>query len=253
VSADEARWAGRDTRKDVVRRRVWDTLTETGAGVGETRSRIPDFVGADRAASRLAGLPFWQAAALVKSNPDPAQAPVRLRALQDGKRVYTPVPELVTDVPFVELDPERLRDQGIAFEDVMYAEGALAHGRPLHFEQMEPMDVVVVGCVAVTRSGGRTGKGAGFADLELGIFRELGILPTGTPLVTTVHPLQVVDEADVVMERHDSPLDWIVTPDEVIETKSVHPAPAGVDWSIVQPDQFENIPFLRDVKARLNG
>ena len=41
------------------------------------------------------------------------------------------------------------------------------------------LDFVVVGCVAVTRAGGRTGKGGGFADLELGIFRELGKLGAG--------------------------------------------------------------------------
>ena len=40
---------------------------------------------------------------------------------------------------------------------------------------MEKLDFCVVGCVAVTRRGGRTGKGAGFADLEHGIFRELGL------------------------------------------------------------------------------
>ena len=39
---------------------------------------------------------------------------------------------------------------------------------------MPKLDFGVVGCVAVTRRGGRTGKGGGFADLELGIFRELG-------------------------------------------------------------------------------
>ena len=33
---------------------------------------------------------------------------------------------------------------------------------------MPKLDFCVVGCVAVTRSGGRTGKGAGFADLEQG-------------------------------------------------------------------------------------
>lgn len=251
--AARGRWAGRDERKDAVRNRVWQSLEDTGAGVGSVFSSIPDFVGADRAASLLASLPFWANAGIVKSNPDRAQGPVRLRALLDGKRVYTPVPELVADYPFVELDPERLRAQGIAFEEVMHSPGALRHGRPLQFEDMEPMDVLVVGCVAVTRAGGRTGKGAGFADLELGIFRELGLVPGHAPLVTTVHTIQVVDDADVVMAGHDSPLDWIVTPDEVIETRTAYPTPTGVDWSSVQPDQFETIPFLREVMRKTRG
>lgn len=247
----EGRWAGRDGRKDVVRNRVWTELEATSAAIGSAFSSIPNFVGADAAAQRLAALPFWKNASIVKSNPDAAQGPVRLRALQDGKRVYTPVPELLADFPFVELDPVRLTASGIAFEDVMYADGSLKYGKPLQFEDMEPMDVLVVGCVAVTRNGGRTGKGAGFADLELGIFRELGLVPAHAPLVTTVHQLQVVSNDDVVMAGHDSPLDWIVTPDEVIETMTAYPTPTGVEWSAVRDDQFADIPFLREVMRKV--
>jgi 5-formyltetrahydrofolate cyclo-ligase len=79
---------------------------------------------------------------------------------------------------------------------------------------------VVVGCVGVTRSGGRTGKGGGFADLELGIFRELGKVPRETPIVTTVHLSQVVEDDRIVMMPHDSALHWIITEWEVIETHS---------------------------------
>ncbi len=110
----------------------------------------------------------------MKCNPDPPQIPVRLRALYDGKLLYMPVPELVQGFPFVLLDPAELERKGISFELAATSQGAVEHGMPVEFEEMEPMDLVVVGCVAVTRAGGRTGKGGGFADLELGIFRELG-------------------------------------------------------------------------------
>ena len=52
----------------------------------------------------------------------------------------------------------------------------MEHGEPVGFEDMPKLDFCVVGCVAVTRRGGRTGKGAGFADLEQGVFRELGLV-----------------------------------------------------------------------------
>ena len=69
---------------------------------------------------------------------------------------------------------------------------------------METLDFVVVGCVAVTRAGGRTGKGGGFADLELGIFRELGKLGADTTVIaTTVHSSQVVDDKRLPMMGHD--------------------------------------------------
>jgi 5-formyltetrahydrofolate cyclo-ligase len=250
--AEQGRWQGRNSTKDVLRTDVWSLLEESGAAVGPAFSRIQNLVGADKAAARLAELPFWKSAKVVKSNPDPPQIPVRLRALQDGKLLYMPVPELVKDFPFVELDPVVLQAKGVPFEVAAEAEGALAHGKKVGFLEMQPFDVCVVGCVAVTRTGGRTGKGAGFADLELGIFRETGLMKPNTPIVTVVHSLQVVDSERVVMVSHDSALDWIITPDEVIETHTPYPQPTGVDWDEVQPDQFRDIPFLTSLKEQLS-
>ena len=250
-NTQKARWKGRNSDKDVLRNEVWSTLESTHVNIGSVWSRIPNFVGADQAAQRLAELPFWKNARVIKCNPDPPQIPVRLRALQDGKLLYTPVPELVKDFPFVLLDPEDLARRGIPFEEAAPSEGAVKHGIRVQFQEMEPMDVIVVGCVAVTRAGGRTGKGGGFADLELGIFRELGKVRPGAPIVTTVHASQVVNDNRIVMLDHDSALDWIITPEEVIETRTQYAQPDGVNWDVIQPDQFENIPFLNDLWANL--
>jgi 5-formyltetrahydrofolate cyclo-ligase len=251
MNDQHARWQGRNPDKDVIRQSVWSTLEETGAGLGSVWSHIPNFVGADKAAARLAELPIWQRARVVKANPDSAQIPARLRALLDGKLLYTPVPELRDDFPFLLLDPAKLKQQGVSFEDVAPIKGALQFGQPVRFNEMQPIDLVITGCVAVTRAGARTGKGGGFADLELGIFREFGLIKPDTPMVTTVHALQVVEDERLVMQAHDWPLDWIVTPDEVIETRTVYPHPQGVYWDTVQPDQYRDIPFLRALKESL--
>jgi 5-formyltetrahydrofolate cyclo-ligase len=245
------RWEGRNTTKDALRNEIWFSLEETGAGIGPAFSRIPNFAGAEEAAARLAELQIWKNAKVVKCNPDPPQIPVRLRALIDGKILYTPVPELVKDYPFVELDPEELQKRGIPFEAAAPSEGAMEHGRRVNFDEMKPFDIVVVGCVAVTRSGGRTGKGGGFADLELGIFREMGLVQPNTPILTTVHSSQVVEDDRIIMVPHDSALDWIITPEEVIETKTPYIQPHGVYWERVQPDQFRNIPFLANLREKL--
>lgn len=247
------RWRGRNESKDELRRSVWSALETTGAGVGPVWSRIPDYDGAEAAAARLAATPFWAAARIVKCNPDPPQIPVRRRALEDGKPLYAPVPELVKDFPFVLLDPEDLARRGIAFADAARSEVFVEVGTPVAFHAMRPMDLIVVGCVAVTRAGGRTGKGGGFADLELGIFRELGLVPPGTPIVTTVHSVQVVDRERLPMLAHDSALDWIATPDELIETRTPYPQPAGVAWDRVQPDQFAGIPFLAELRREIEA
>lgn len=247
----QGRWGERNPEKDQLRMEIWNELAARQIAIGSPYSRIPNFAGAEQAARRLAELPFWQAARVVKCNPDPPQIPVRLRALQDGKILYTPVPELVKDYPFVELDPQNLQARGVAFESVAPSEGAMEYGRRVNFDQMQPFDVVVVGCVAVTRRGGRTGKGGGFADLELGIFREMGLVSPGVPIVTTVHTTQVVDDDRILMVAHDSALDWIITPEEVIETHTPYPQPEGVFWEGVQPDQYQNIPFLISLRDRL--
>lgn len=253
TSDKTGRWEGRNSVKDTLRTEIWTTLETTGEGIGPAFSRIPNFTGADRAAARLAELPIWKNARVVKCNPDPPQIPVRLRALQDGKILYAPVPELVKDFPFMELDPEVLASQGIPFEEVAPSEGFMKWGKRVQFTEMKPFDLVVVGCVAVTRQGGRTGKGGGFADLELGIFREIGLVGPNTPIVTTVHSIQVVSDERIIMVAHDSALDWIITPDEVIETKTQFKQPEGVYWEDVQPDQFRNIPFLEDLKGKLTS
>lgn len=249
----QGRWAGRNTTKDELRQEVWRALEQKKIAIGPAFSCIPNFVGADKAAARLAALDIWRTARVVKSNPDPPQIPVRLQALQAGKLLYMPVPELTADFPFLELDPVELQKKGVALEVAATSEGAMQHGKRVDWQEMQPYDLVVVGCVAVTRQGGRTGKGAGFADLELGIMRIVGLVTPATPVVTTVHSLQVVDDERVIMVAHDTPLDWVITPDEAIETHTRYADPEGIDWASVQPDQYDNIPFLRALRQRLSS
>ena len=247
----QGRWAGRDALKDLVRHRVWDRLEAARVAVGPAWSMIPNFVGADVAAWRLAQTPEWDRAETIKTNPDQAQMPIRLRALYEGKVVYAPVPYLTKDFPYLRIDPFKMKDKGVSFELAATAQGFLEHGDRIGFEEVARLDFCVVGSVAVTRGGARTGKGAGFADLETAILRELGKIGDKTPMATTVHSLQLVDDESVVMRAHDSPLDYVATELELIATGNTEPRPAGVSWERVQPDQFETIPFLTELRIRM--
>src|ERR1700735_4449289 len=214
----DSRWAGRSSAKAAIRDRVWSGLVQAQVNVGPVFDRIPNFVGADVAAKRLSELEEWKKARVVKCNPDPPQIPVRLRALYDGKLLFSPVPYLTKGFPYLRIDPDKLAAKGIDFETAATAQGFLQHGEPIAFEDMPKLDFCVVGCVAVTRSGGRTGKGAGFADLEHGIFRELGKTTVDTPIATTVHSTQIVENGRVVMEPHDNTLTFTATEAELIRT-----------------------------------
>lgn len=244
ISPDASRWLGRNASKDELRERVWSALAEAGAVSGDPRGSIPDFVGADLAADRLATLPVWQDAEVVKCTPDACQQPIRLRAITDGKVLYMAYPRLAVYPCFLRVTLQEITALGVGPEEASTMDGAIAHGVPVPFEKMRHIDLVNVGSVAVTLDGGRTGKGAGFADLELALLRETGVVDASTVVASTVHELSVVPNEAITMTPTDSPLDWVVTPERAEATHTVFPAPPGLDWSLVQPDQIETIPIL---------
>jgi len=247
-NSGESLWVGRHSGKDKLRHEIWTALKESGNAIGDPFGSISNFVGADKAADLLAELPIWKRARVVKFNPDAPQAPVRLRAMQDGKIVYMAVPRLAEDKCFIELTAQDLLARGIALEDACQWQIAVKIGKRVIFEEMQPIDLAVTGCVAVTRAGGRTGKGAGFADLEFAMLRQAGLLSPQTPIVTTVHSLSVVENERLPLQPHDTFLNWIITPEEVIEVKNVGPQPGGIDWDRILPDQYKTIPVLRKLK-----
>lgn len=240
-------WSGYHTEKDQLRAEIWSRLKQQQVAVRDPVGHIPNFLGAQEAADRLAALPIWQQARVIKCNPDSPQRPVRLNALQEGKLLYMAVPRLTKKQCFVELTAAALQQKSVALAEAATMRGALMHGRLVTFEEMQPIDLVIVGCVAVTRNGGRTGKGAGFADLELAMLRSLGLVQADTPIVTTVHSLQVVEEGRLPMQSHDWPLNWIITPEETIATHTPYSRPQGLDWERLRPEQYQQIPILRSL------
>lgn len=238
-------WSGHHSAKDALRQKIWSILKAHNATHRDPVGHIPNFIGADIAADRLAETELWQQAKVIKCNPDSPHAAVRLRALADDKVLYMAVPRLSKKKCFVELTATALEEKGVALDDAATMDGAMLHGQLVPFEAMETIDLVVVGCVAVTMNGGRTGKGAGFADLELAMLWQCNLITEITPIVTTVHDLQLVDAAELMMQSHDWALDLIVTPTQCLRTDNTHPKPTGLDWNTIQPEQIASIPILQ--------
>jgi 5-formyltetrahydrofolate cyclo-ligase len=229
--------------KGELRTRTWALLAARRAGrfPFPLHDRIPNFVGAERATARAAELPEWKAARRVKMNPDAPQRSLRLRALTEGKVVLMAVPRLRTARCFVELDPDRLRGR---LSRAATIAGATALGTLVGPGGLGRIDLVVAGSVAVDRRGGRVGKGGGYSDLEFALARALGAVDEETPVLTTVHELQIVT-ARVPMTPHDVPLDVIVTPERVIRTRRAIPKPRGLRWSELSATQIRAMPVLR--------
>jgi 5-formyltetrahydrofolate cyclo-ligase len=222
--------------KEGVRERVWSTLEREGAArFPGARGRIPNFRGAEVAAGQLAELPQWRAARVVKANPDSPQLPVRRRALAEGKTVYMAVPRLREERAFVRLGGDAT------------IKGAMREGRPVAIEDMEEVDLVVCGSVAVNRAGARVGKGGGYSDLELALLIEAGLVDEQAAIATTVHPLQVLEE-ELPETEHDFRVDLVVTPDEVLETGAQKRSP-GILWHHLDERKIAAVPVLARLRA----
>ncbi len=234
--------------KQEIREAVWSLLqSEHVARFPGARGRIPNFTGAEQCAAHVAELEVWQAARLIKANPDSPQRAIRHLALKQGKTIYMAVPRLREEKCFIELDPARL---GKNIYKASSIKGAFELGRQVAVTQMKSVDLILCGSVAVRRDGARIGKGGGYSDLEYAIALEMGIVTSRTPIITTVHPLQIVT-GRIALKPHDIPVNFIVTPNEIINCKTKLAKPRGIYWEYLDDEKVAAIPLLKKMKARL--
>ena len=230
--------------KAALREEVWAAMRAAKvARFPGAAGRIPNFSGAEAAAMLLRDLPQWQSAGALKANPDSAQLPVRQSALEDGKTVYMAVPRLATAEPFFALDPDRLTEPPRRAASIR---GASRSACRVRLADLDPVDLVVMGSVAVGEDGVRLGKGGGFADLEFALASAAGLVGPATITVTTVHEMQIRPAGAIPVAEHDVPLDFIVTPDRVIDCRAGRgPRPAsGICWDDLTEEKIAAIPLL---------
>ena len=235
--------------KAALRQEVWSAMQAAKvARFPGAPGRIPNFTGAERAAERLRGLPAWAAARTLKANPDSAQLPVRQRALEDGKTVYMAVPRLAEPEPFFCLDPDHLEQPPRKAASIS---GASRSARRVRLDELTPVDLVVMGSVAAGEDGARLGKGGGFADLEFALAAAAGLIGPHTVTVTTVHEIQLRPVGAIPLTSHDIALDFIVTPERVIDCRAGHaPRPAAaLRWDDLTEEKIAAIPLLGALRA----
>jgi len=233
--------------KAQLRDEVWGALRSAKvARFPGAEGRIPNFVGAEAAAERLRAVPAWQDAGTAKANPDAPQWPVRQRALEDGKTLYMPVPRLAEEKPFVLLDPTRLADSPRRASSI---KGASRSAVTVDVLDLEPVDLVVAGCVAVGEDGARLGKGGGFSDLELAVAAEAGLIDPSTVVVTTVHDVQVRSAGEIPTAGHDIHVDLVVTPERLIECSRPRGyEPPRLRWQELTGEKISAIPLLQRLR-----
>lgn len=198
--------------KELLREKIWNHLTLNGLiSGGISFGRIPKFKGAMKAAMMLRNTPEWEESQLIFSSPDSAQMKVREYALRDGKVLIMASPKLKRG--YLEINPE---DASGLESRAATIKGAFEIARKI--DVFPTIDLVVEGSVAVDLNGRRLGKGGGYADQEIKHLLKEKAINKKTPIVTTVHKSQIVDE--VPLEPHDKKVNMIVTPDRVIRIKN---------------------------------
>ena len=234
------------TTKAAARQYVWGRLQNDKLArfPFPPHGRIPNFAGAKEAAEILLAHPLVQNVKRIKANPDAPQRFVREGALRRGITVLMPTPRLSSG--FQVLDPARIPAEHYREAASLSKCDRWAHDVPVR--DLPPVDLIVCGSVAVTRTGRRCGKGEGYSDLEYGILRELGHPPV--PVVTSVHDVQVLD--DFPRDPNDLPLSLIVTPGEIIEIADPPPAPDGITWDLLGDDALDAMPVLRELRESLS-
>lgn len=231
--------------KQEIREKIWNKIEESGIArfPFPPHNRIPNFSGAKKAAQKITGIDVWKKANNIKVNPDSPQKYIRRYALKEGKNVYMAVPRLKEEKCFIYLDPDRIDD----YKYASTIKGSTDIGENVHPEEIEDIDFIVTGSVAVTKKGKRLGKGSGYSDLEFGILLEYGIIDKYTPVSTTVHNIQVIDECFDI-SKFDVSLDIISTQNNLIYTDRKHEKPIGIYWDEISKKQLDEIPILKHIK-----
>lgn len=227
--------------------------------------RIPNFFGCDKAAERLSKTREFQKSDVIKVNPSLAQMSLRFLILSAGKTLWVPSPAL-TEAFMYEINSSVLKHHW-QLKRASSKKGAEELGTALDVGALRDkakggfsIDLYVVASVAVAQNGVRLGKGKGFAELEWAILHDLGIVDSGTKVVTTVHEVQLIDN-DILhpglMESHDLPVDLIVTQRRIINTKrrhsNVEKPCVGVLWDRVTKEMWDTIPILDTLKPAVTS
>jgi len=235
-----------------LRRRIWNTLESRGIArfPRPVYGRIPNFHGAEQACTKASLLDVVKEAKVIKVDPDSPLKEVRRLLLLKGKTIVMPTPRLRKG--FLVLNgndiPRRVIDEAATIK------GAFMYGRLVIDPWAIPsIDLFIVGSVVVSRINGiRLGKGGGYSDLEYAILLESGRIEQEVPIVTIVHDIQVLNEP-LRKEKHDVPVDIIVTPTKVMNVIERENRPTGLIPEILS-NEHKFLPIVKYVleKKRCN-
>ncbi|CAH0555311.1 unnamed protein product [Brassicogethes aeneus] len=240
----------KEISKQSLRRQVWELLNKNKVSTfPRPFGRIPNFKGADLAAAKLLELEEFCNAKSVEINPDKPLEHSRILALEQEKELYVPIPRLKNC-----LLKKLKKDEETDVKKIISRWGIEHMGEMIDLNDPVHIDLFVLGSVAVSKQGYRIGKGRGYADLEFAILKEMKAVNNNTVIVTTVHDLQVFDELPVeLFQKYDVPVDYILTPTQIIKVEKKLPRPEKIFWEILSKRRVNMMKTLQILKEKHKG
>lgn len=240
-----------EDKKSEIRTKVWNYLADNNLASfpRPPHKRISNFRGADAAGDQIATLDIFNNAKILRIDPDKPLQQIRFKTLEVGKTLLVPTPRLRNNV-FSKIVPPA--DCGVKLlRGCAARQGVEEFSEPVDIDDKIHVDLVVVGCVAVSSKGWRIGKGGGgLSDLEYAMMASMGVVDDNVIVVTMVHDCQVFDLSGDLFGPHDLPVDYIVTPTRVIKCDGNLPKPKGIIWSLLTTERLNHIPVLKRLRYR---
>ena len=171
--------------------------------------RVPNFIGAEKAAELLAEQPEFVQANVIFVSPDHVLRRVRELVLERRKVLAVLLPQRLIgrNKPALLQITERKAIKAAADID-----NFPRYGKPLS----SLVDLAVLSSVVVDRWGNRLTPSQEFGDREWQMLVDKGFVHEGTKIATIAHPLQFADDLIKWVVEKDVKAHLIVTPEEVI-------------------------------------
>ena len=238
--------------KNQLREQVWAELRKVARPDSrfhwDFKEFVPDFQGSQRCTDAILKTPFYRQAQTLFIAPDNSLQSLRQQVLQDGKT-------LLAATYAIKRGFHLLIPGSVPPEDAPWAaslDGMEEFGRSVSLQEIRALgrvDLMITGISLVTEKGTRWGKGHGYFDLEWAMFREIGVVDEGTPIIAVGHDCQVIS-TDLQPSAVDTVADLVVTPSRVITVEKTYPKPEGIIWDYITPDLREQIPPLEELHHR---
>ncbi|CAN9265161.1 unnamed protein product [Alternaria alternata] len=217
----------------------------------------PDFRGSASAIDRLVSLPCYQSASVILVTPDNSLEQLRYRALKDGKRVLVATYRLRRG--FVLLHPGRINESKYEMAACLDGMEKPGIGRAVSLSQMRDeclkVDMCAIGGLVFNAQGVTIWEGHNLFEVQWAMLQDLKVLQPNTPVVAVAHACQVVDEAQLGVEKvtpttsGEVQSDFVVTPDALYEVAGAVKPTGALNFDTVDPEGIHNIPPLQELRG----